>query len=39
MEVKKEKKGSSITSAGDKGTFHLGQKSNENINTVKPADI
>lgn len=39
MEVKKEKRGSSVTCAGDKGTFRWGQKSNENTNTVEPADI
>lgn len=39
MEVKKEKKGSSASSAGNKGSFCLGWKSDENTNTVKPADI
>lgn len=39
MEVKKEKEGSSVTSAGDKGAFCSGWKSDENTNTVKAADI
>lgn len=39
MEVKREKKGSSVSSAGDKRTFHLGWKSSENTNIIKLADI
>lgn len=35
MEGKKEKKGSSVTPAGDKGTFHLGWKSHENCETSR----
>lgn len=39
MEVKREKKGRCVTSAGDKRTWHLGWKTNENTNTMKLADI